>query len=79
MKVFGFSFVTNSTSKMISSSLVLIFDCSIGFNKLKAVLGCLTPAVKKKWMNLVQTIIKFKNKSYSNHINDFIHAIFPAF
>ena len=31
---------------VFSSSWVIIFDCSIGFNKLKEVLGCLTPTVK---------------------------------
>ena len=40
--VFGCSMVTDSMSKMFgfstfSSSLVIIFDCSIDFNKLEAV------------------------------------------
>ena len=29
---------------MVSSSWVIIFDCSIAFNKLEAVLGCLKAA-----------------------------------
>ena len=33
---------------------------------------------KKKWSNLVQTIIKFKNKFYSNHVNVFIHMNVPV-
>ena len=51
VKVLGCSLVTTSTSKMVdfsvvSSSWVITFDCSIGFNKLEAVLECLTPTVK---------------------------------
>ena len=49
--VFGCSLVTNCTSKILAFSVfssywVIIFDCSIGFNKLKEVLGCLTPTAK---------------------------------
>ena len=31
---------------MVSSSWVIIFDCSIDFDKLEEFLGCLTPTVK---------------------------------
>ena len=50
-EVFGCSLVTKCTSKMlafsvVSSSWVIIFDCSIDFDKLEEFLGCLTPTVK---------------------------------